>query len=55
LEPDTLLHCYESLADLLSGDLTDGMLCDVGLPAMHRGVRYNCRALLLDRKVGVWG
>lgn len=31
--------------------LTDGMVCDVGLPVLHRGVRYNCRAFLLDRRV----
>jgi NAD+ synthase (glutamine-hydrolysing) len=44
-------HCDESLADLLTTDLTNGILCDVGLPLMHRGVRYNCRIFLLDRKV----
>lgn len=50
-ENDTLDHCDESLADLLAGDLTDGILCDVGVPLLHRGVRYNCRIFLLDRKV----
>src|SRR5512143_1406334 len=51
LEGDTIRHSWEVLAELLKGDLTDGILCDIGLPAMHRDVRYNCRALVLNRKV----
>lgn len=51
LEGDTLRHSWEALAELLSGDDTDGILVDVGLPVLHHGVRYNCRAFLLDRKV----
>ena len=43
LEIDTFMHCDESLAELLQGDLTDGILCDIGMPVQHRGVRYNCR------------
>lgn len=54
LEPDTEQHAFEVLAALLADDdLTCGIVCDVGLPVVHRGVRYNCRALLLDRRV-VW-
>lgn len=51
LEGDTLRHAWEALAQLLDSDLTDGILCDVGLPVMHQGVRYNCRALLLNRRI----
>lgn len=51
LEGDTLRHSWEVLAALLASDLTDGILCDVSLPVMHQNVRYNCRALLLDRKL----
>ncbi|MFO7540813.1 MAG: nitrilase-related carbon-nitrogen hydrolase, partial [Chloroflexota bacterium] len=51
LEADTLRHAWEVLAHLLEGDLTDDILCDVGLPVMHQGVRYNCRALLLNRQI----
>ena len=32
LEPDTLHHAWQSLARLLATDLTDGILCDVGMP-----------------------
>lgn len=51
LETDTLRHAWEVLAELLAGDDTDGILCDVGMPVLHRGVRYNARVFLLDRQV----
>lgn len=51
LEQDTFLHCDESLAALLQTDLTDGILCDVGMPVLHHGVRYNCRVFCLDRRI----
>ncbi|CAI7933566.1 unnamed protein product, partial [Closterium sp. NIES-54] len=28
-----------------------GILCDIGLPVEHRGVRYNCRALVHSRRI----
>lgn len=50
-EIDTYLHSWESIAELLTGPLTDGILCDIGLPVIHKGVRYNCRLFCLDRKI----
>lgn len=51
LEGDTLRHSWEVLGELLAGDLTHGIICDIGLPIMHRNVRYNCRALCLDGQI----
>lgn len=51
LEGDTLRHSWECLAELLSGDLTDDIICDIGMPVMHKNVRYNCRLLLLNRHI----
>lgn len=51
LELDTTEHSWESLADLLSGDETDDIVCDVGMPVIHGGVRYNCRVFVLNRKI----
>ena len=51
LELDTFEHAWESLHELLDGDLTDGILCDVGMPVQHRNVAYNCRVVCLDRKI----
>ena len=51
LELDTLQHSWESLAHILKGEYTDGILCDIGMPVMHKNVRYNCRVFVLDGKV----
>ena len=51
LELDTFEHAWESLHELLDGDLTDGILCDVGMPVQHRNVAYNCRVVCIDRKI----
>jgi NAD+ synthase (glutamine-hydrolysing) len=51
LEMDTFTHCWESLASLLSDDTTSGILCDIGMPVLHRGVRYNCRVFCLNGKI----
>lgn len=50
-EQDTFLHAWDSLASLLKGDLTHGILCDIGMPVMHRNVAYNCRVICLDGKI----
>lgn len=51
LEGDTIRHSWECLAEILRGDLTDGILCDIGMPLMHQGVRYNARILALNRHI----
>ena len=51
LELDTLRHSWESLAHILKGKYTDGILCDIGMPVMHKNVRYNCRVFVLDGKL----
>ncbi|MDE0686003.1 MAG: NAD(+) synthase [Candidatus Poribacteria bacterium] len=51
LELDTLRHSWESLAYILKGGYTDGILCDIGMPVMHKNVRYNCRVFVLDGKL----
>jgi hypothetical protein len=50
-EQDTILHSWQSLAQLLQGDTTHGIICDVGMPVLHKNVRYNCRVFCLDGKV----
>lgn len=51
LEFDTFHHSWVSFAELLKDDLTDDILCDIGMPVMHRNVPYNCRVWVLNRKV----
>eukprot|EP00743_Colponemidia_sp_Colp-15_P002468 GILK01002675.1.p1 GENE.GILK01002675.1~~GILK01002675.1.p1 ORF type:complete len:704 (-),score=84.43 GILK01002675.1:103-2214(-) len=51
LEQDTFLHSWQSLGEIIDSDLTDGILCDIGMPVMHKSVRYNCRVIILNRKI----
>ena len=51
LEGDTFLHSWECLAEILKGDLTTDILCDIGMPVMHKNVRYNCRIFALNGKM----
>lgn len=51
LETDTVMHSWESLAELLRGDHTNGIVCDVGMPLDHKNVRYNCRVFCLDKRI----
>ncbi len=51
LEGDTLRHSWECLAHIFDSDLTDGILCDIGMPVMHKNVRYNCRVLVVNRRI----
>ncbi|GJQ11049.1 hypothetical protein GpartN1_g2840.t1 [Galdieria partita] len=51
LEPDTFQHSWEVIGELIESRVTEGILVDVGLPILHRGVSYNCRCLIYDRRI----
>jgi len=51
LELDTCKHSWEVLAEILSTDLTDGMICDIGMPVVHRDVLFNVRVIILNRHI----
>jgi NAD+ synthase (glutamine-hydrolysing) len=58
LEPDTVDHSWEVLGEILKRatavdvdkDFVD-IVIDIGMPVIHRGVRYNCRVFVLNGKV----
>jgi len=50
-EGDTLLHCWEALAILLSHEKCQDIIIDVGMPVMHKNVTYNCRVCFLNKKI----
>lgn len=31
--------------------MTDGIVCDIGMPVLHRSTLYNCRVLVFDRQI----
>jgi NAD+ synthase (glutamine-hydrolysing) len=51
LESDTFLHCWESLILILESGVTNDLLCDFGMPILHRGARYNCRVICYNSQI----
>ncbi|KAG0007070.1 glutamine-dependent NAD(+) synthetase [Modicella reniformis] len=51
LEGDTFLHSWEVLGQILSSKEAEGMLLDVGMPVMHKNVKYNCRIIISNQKI----
>ena len=51
IESDTFLHCWEVLACLLENQICRDILIDVGMPVMHKNIRYNCRVIFLNKRI----
>mmetsp|Transcript_63361 Transcript_63361/g.182354 ORF Transcript_63361/g.182354 Transcript_63361/m.182354 type:complete len:747 (+) Transcript_63361:88-2328(+) len=51
LENDTFIHSWDSLGEVLKSGVTNGILCDIGMPVMHRNVPYNCRVICLNGRI----
>ncbi|KAI0683830.1 glutamine-dependent NAD(+) synthetase with GAT domain-containing protein [Cytidiella melzeri] len=51
LEGDTCLHSWEVLAKILESEETEGILCDIGMPVVHKNVIYNCRVIIYNRQI----
>ncbi|XP_022208791.2 LOW QUALITY PROTEIN: glutamine-dependent NAD(+) synthetase [Drosophila obscura] len=50
-EPDTYLHSWEVLLEIMMSPICESMLVDVGMPVMHRNVAYNCRVAFFNRQL----
>jgi len=50
-ERDTEVHSWECIAALIRDGYSDGIVVDLGTPVTHKGVRYNCRIFLLNKRV----
>ena len=51
MEEDTFFHSWQSLRTLLLSDATNDILCDIGMPIMHKNTRYNCRVFCVNREI----
>ncbi|KAH8103877.1 glutamine-dependent NAD(+) synthetase with GAT domain-containing protein [Cristinia sonorae] len=51
LEGDTCLHSWEVLATILKAEEAQGIVCDIGMPVMHKNVIYNCRIIIYNGKI----
>ncbi|KAG1054311.1 hypothetical protein G6F43_003672 [Rhizopus delemar] len=50
-EGDTYLHSWEVIAEILKSDASNDMILDIGMPVMHKSVKYNCRVIIADGKI----
>ncbi|EDK40840.2 conserved hypothetical protein [Meyerozyma guilliermondii ATCC 6260] len=51
LENDLYDHCWDMYLQILGNPDTHGLLLDIGMPVMHRSIKYNCRLLSHDGKI----
>ncbi len=50
LEPDTVEHSWEVLADILKQEFKD-ILIFIGMPVMFKNILYNCVIVILNQKI----
>lgn len=51
LEGDTVLHSWEILARILASQEAMDIVCDIGMPVIHKNVIYNCRLIIYNGKI----
>ncbi|THU97748.1 glutamine-dependent NAD(+) synthetase with GAT domain-containing protein [Dendrothele bispora CBS 962.96] len=51
LEGDTVLHSWEVLAKILASEEAMDIVCDIGMPVVHKNIIYNCRVIIHNRKI----
>lgn len=52
---DTFEHCWKCMGDLLvwlnEQNLDKSLIVDIGMPVMHKNLRYNCRVVLFGGRI----
>ncbi|KAI1136372.1 putative glutamine dependent NAD+ synthetase [Hypoxylon sp. FL0543] len=51
LEQDLYLHSFQCLEAILRDESCHDILLDVGMPIIHRNVRYNCRVICYNGRI----
>lgn len=51
LESDTYLHSWEMLAQIISHEDCQDIMLDIGMPVMHKSVKYNCRVIAYNKQI----
>ncbi|RSH79056.1 glutamine-dependent NAD(+) synthetase [Apiotrichum porosum] len=51
LEGDVVLHSWEILAQILKSEEAQGIVCDIGMPIVHKNANYNCRVIIYNGKI----
>lgn len=51
LEYDTTFHSWDVIRDIIKSGVTDGIVCDIGCPVLHKAALYNGRVIIYNSKV----
>ncbi|EGV65834.1 glutamine-dependent NAD(+) synthetase [Yamadazyma tenuis] len=51
LENDLYDHSWEIYSEILANTDTHGILVDIGMPIIHKSVKYNCRVISYNGKI----
>ena len=51
LEQDTFMHAWQSLANIIESNITENILCSIGMPIFHKSAAYNCSIWMLNSKI----
>ncbi|GMK58908.1 hypothetical protein CspeluHIS016_0603500 [Cutaneotrichosporon spelunceum] len=51
LEGDTEQHSWEALATILKSEEAQDIVCDIGMPIVHKSTNYNCRVVIANGKI----
>lgn len=50
-ENDIYDQSWQMYADIISDPICEGIILDIGMPIIHKSIKYNCRILSLNAKV----
>lgn len=50
-EPDTFLHSWQVLLEIMTAPICRGILVDLGMPVQHKNVAYNCRVAFFNGRI----
>lgn len=51
LENDLYEHSWEMYGQILQDPVTKGILIDIGMPIIHKSIKYNCRVISFNGKI----
>lgn len=51
LENDLYEQCWDIYQQIISDEKTHGIVIDIGMPIIHKSIKYNCRVISYDGKI----
>lgn len=51
LEADTYVHSWEMFVQIASNEQCQDIVLDIGMPVLHKSVRYNCRVIVFNKQI----